>query len=333
MIMQCLQALALVSTSAALSVGLGSAAEPACAAAPNSYQAWRTAAAEALIARGDAKSLATAAALRFVGSAAKLKADSAAVKSAAVDLAVRASELDAENPSIAWLRLQLCAGTPGCDIRDAATTMRWVDADNGAVWMATLAAAQKDKDSMEVDRILQDMAQGSRFDLYRNRTIVLLFDTLKQAGGNLPTDYVPSDLSRLSEALVITGAEIVPSFTPLMNACRESTDSERRDNCLKLSKTMQRGDAVVTQMAGFTIEKRLSPPDSKETRAIAERRRVLEWRVSTASQNDVPVVPWLKNALARSRIAQMRATAREEDVDIAILRKRKLPLEPTEGRP
>ena len=85
--------------------------------------------------------------------------------------------------------------------------------------------------------------------------------------------------------------------------------------------------------AGVTLERRLTAPDGKEARSIAERRRLLEWRIVTASQNDMPLFPWSTNALARARIAQMRAAPREEDVDIAILRKRKLPLEPPEGRP
>jgi hypothetical protein len=288
-----------------------------------------------LIGRGDARSLATAAALSFAGaSSQRLKAaDSTAAKSAAVELAARASELDAENPSIAWLRLQLCAATPGCDIRDPATTMRWLDADNGAVWMATLAVANKDRDSVEIDRVLADMAQGSRFDLYGNRLIVLMFDSLKLAADALPAGYVPSDLTRLSEAIAITGTETVPPFAPLLAVCRDPGAAERRENCLKLSKAMQHGDAVVTQMAGLTLERRLSAPDGKEARSIAERRRVLEWRIATASQHDLPSFPWSANALARARIAQMRSAPREEDVDVAILRKRKLPLEPPETHP
>jgi hypothetical protein len=204
--------------------------------------------------------------------------------------------------------------------------MRWVDADNGAVWMATLAAAQKDHDAVEIDRVLADMAQGSRFDLYANRLVVVVFDALKAISPRLPAGYVPSDLSRLSEAMAVTGAEIVPPFTPLLAACRDSSAAERRENCLKLSKVMQHGDAVVAQLAGFTLERRLSPPDAKEAHSIAERRRVLEWRI--ASQRDVPAFPWSANALARARVAAMRTESREEDVDIAILRKHRLPLEP-----
>jgi hypothetical protein len=322
----------LVAAHSALALGASNASEPALALPASKYAAWRAAAAQVLIGRGDASSLATAAALSFVGSAAKIHTDSAAATSAAVELAARASELDPQNASIGWLRLQLCAGTPGCDIRDAATTLRWVDADNGAVWLPTLAV-QRDKDPMEIDRILQDMAQGSRFDFYWNRIVVLLFDTLHKARGDLPAQYLPSDLSRLSEAMMIAGAEIVPPLTALSTVCREAAGAERHESCLKLSKIMQRGDTVGAQMAGFNIEKHLTPAEGREARSIAERRRVLEWRVSTASQYDTPALPWLKNVLARARIAQMRAAPREEDVDIAILRKRKLPIEPPENQP
>jgi hypothetical protein len=314
-----LQAVALMAAHAALAsqpspasgAGIGPGIGPA-----SRYPAWRYAAAQVLAAHADAKSLATAAALSYLVPA-RFKADSA-TRAAPLDLAAKASDLDPDNAGIGWLRLQLCAGTAGCDIRDPATTMRWVDADNSAVWMATLASAQKDKDAGEVSRILQEMAQGSRFDIYRNRTVVLLFDTLRKAGAELPAGYVPSDLSRLSEAMAVAGAEIVPAFAPLLAACRDPS-AERRDNCLKVAKLMQRGDTVATQMAGLTIERRLCAPDSRDARAVAERRRTLEWRVSAASEYDAPALPWLTNALARDRVREMRTAPREEDVDIAIL--------------
>ncbi|HMK87760.1 MAG TPA: hypothetical protein VK437_17475, partial [Steroidobacteraceae bacterium] len=267
----------------------------------SAYPAWRAAAAQALGARADANSLAAAAALSFVGAQAKSRSDSAALKSSAVELARGAAELDPANPSISWLHLQLCANTPGCDIRDAATTMRWVDPDNGAVWLPTLAVALKEKDSTETDRILQDMARGARFDFYWNRTIVLLFDALRNARGAFPAHYLPSDLSRLNEAMMIASTEIIPPLTALSSACHESVGMERRESCLKVSRLMQHGDTIAAQMAGFNLERRLWPPDGKEARAAAERRRVLEWRVSTASRIDMPHLPWLENARARGR--------------------------------
>ncbi len=317
MIRRCLAVLALMWAHCALAFSPGGAHCPGPAA--DKYQTWRAAAAKVLIGRGDARSLATAAALSL-----------ASHNSAALELAAKANELDPENPAISWMRLQICANTAGCDIRDAATTMRWVDADNGAAWLPTLAAAGKDKEPMEVARVLADMARGTRFDVYWNRTVVLMFDALKKARGALPSNYVPSDLARLSESMLIASATIVPSFAPLQYACRDSAGTERQGSCLKVSKIMQRGDTVMAQLAGFALEKRLVPPDGKEARIAAERRRALEWRVSTANLFNEPILPWLRNASARTQIARMRTIAREEDVDIAILREHRMPIEPPE---
>jgi hypothetical protein len=301
-------------------------------AATASYPAWRAAAARTLAARNDAHSLATAAALTFVGPATRSRAETTKAASAALEFAIKASELAPDDAPLSWLRLQLCAAAAGCDIRDAATTMRWIDADNGAAWIPTLAAAQKERDDVEIDRVLADMAQGTRFALYGDHTTVLYYDSLRRVRGNGPSDYLKSDLTRLNEAVELATATTVPSFSPLINACRDTADSERREPCLKVAKTMQRADAVLAQQVGFAMEKRLAPPDSKESRLVLERRRLLEWRVAAANQSDEAALPWLRNARARSRIAKMRVLPREEDVYIAILRERKLPLEPADDR-
>jgi hypothetical protein len=309
---------------AAAAVGApGEAASRPLSRAADKYQAWSAAAAAALVARADANSLATAAALRYAAPN---------LKPTALELAARASELAPLDASIGWLHLQLCSGTPSCNIRDAATVMRWVDADNGAAWLQSLAAAQKDRDPTEVDRILADMAHGARFDVYWNRIVVLMVDALDAARGDLPSGFAASDSARLTTVSGIASSEVIPHFTALQEACRESsTAQERRELCLKLAKIMQRGDTVAAQMAGFSIERRLHAPDSKEARAIAERRHVLEWRVAAAAKFDVALLPWTKNARARARLVQMRAMPREEDVCIAILREHKMALDPPEG--
>ena len=96
---------------------------------------------------------------------------------------------------------------------------------------------------------------------------------------------------------------------------------------------MQRGDTIGAQLLGFNIERRLLAPDSKEARAIAERKRVLEWRRAAAAKFDNPLLPWTKNARARARLAHMRAIPREEDVCIAILRDLKMAIDPPESHP
>jgi len=321
------RALALAATHFAVLTASGAVAVDAPPAASSriaagEYQAWRAQAATTLSAHADANSLATAAALKFAGRAAK---------PAAVDLIARASAVAPQTAGIAWLHLQLCAQTPACGVRDVATIMRWVDADNGAAWMPTLAAAQKDRDSEEADRVLADMAQELRFDLYSNEIVVLMFDALKNAHREIPAGYAASDWARFVEVSGIAGAQIIPSFAPLIDACRESAGAPaRRDACIKLAKTMQRSDTVAAQLVGFGIEKRLLAPDSKEARGIAQMKRLLEWRVAAAAQFDLPLMPWTKNARARARLAQMRLQPREEDVCIAILREHRVNTEPKE---
>src|SRR5258707_3103151 len=209
----------------------------------------------------------------------------------ALGLAARASELAPQNASIGWLHLQLCSSTPACDIRDVATAMRWVDADNGAAWLQTLAAAQKDRDVTEVDRILADMAHGERFDFYWNRIVVLMVDALDAAHDQLPGGFAASDSARLTTVSGIASSEIIPPLTALVEACRESNSSERRELCMKLSKTMQRGDTIVAQLVGFSIERHPLVPHRQEARAIAERRHVFEWRAGGAGQFDEPLPP------------------------------------------
>jgi len=320
MLTHCLLVLALLAAQSA----------PAWASAADAPLPWRAAAQQPLIARGDAGSLATAATLAF--GQARLKTDPAKPEAAAADLAARAAALAPQSPAIGWVHLQLCAQAAGCDIRDAATTLRWVDADNAAAWLPSLAAAQKDKDTVEIDRILADMAQGARFDLYGNRIVVLMVDSLKKVRNDLPRQAPRSDLARLWISIGIVGEELLPSFSPLLEICREpSAGTERREACLKVSKIMQRSDAVIAQMGGFALEKRLVAPDGKEAQAIAERRRVLEWRRSAAAQFDTTLLPWVMNARARSRLAHMRALPREEDVCLAILREHGMATEPPEN--
>jgi hypothetical protein len=307
-------------------LGLGLTAAAAAAPSPDaavSRGALRREAIQALILRADADSLAAAAALSF----------KQATSPSALELAVSASELAPQSAVIGWLHLQLCVETPPCDFRDVATVLRWVDADNGASWLPILASAYRGRDWLEVDRVIADMAQTKRFDLYWNPLVVLIADALYKARSALPRGFASSDSQRLDLADGIA-EQIVPPFASLLESCRAAAvGSERREACLKLSRIMQRGDAMVSQVAGFGIEKHLVAPDSKEGRAIAERRRVLDWRAMMAARADSAVLPWLKNARARKRLAQMRVSSRQEDLFVAILREHKMALEPAENHP
>jgi hypothetical protein len=317
-----------------LALALCRSGEAAALAAPMAYsssqapkfQAWRDQAVNVLAARPDANSLATAAALSFIHSRA---APSAAP--AALQLIARAGEASPDSAAIDWLHLQLCAASPGCDSRDVATALRWVDPDNGAAWLSRLSTAHKDKDDVEVDRVLADMAHGRRFDLYYNQLMVMMFDALSTVRRELPGGVLASDAARFNALAGIANAELIPPLSPLTAVCREAAAGERRENCLKVAKIMQKGDTVIVQLAGFNIEKFLVPPESREAKSAAERKRLLEWRTAAADQLDASILPWTRNTRARTRLAQMRVRPREEDVCISLLREHKMALEPPEN--
>jgi len=318
-----------------IAVYLTIAAWLAAAAAPGTVQAaasskpvrhefaktapWAAAAANALAARGDSPALATAALLDPPEGAGR---------------AARASELAPENAAIAWIRLRTCANAAPCDVRDAATAMRWIDADNAAAWLPTLSAAVRDHDTVEIERVLGDMARGRRFDLYWNSIVVMMYDSIKALGRNLPPKSPAADAPRLAAVVAMAGAELIPSFSPLTEVCRDAqAGTERREACLKVAKLLQQGDTVIAEITGCSIERRLLPEGSKEARALADHRRVLEWRLTAALKFDAPLLPWLKNAHARWRVARMRAAHREQDVVTAVLREEALPLNPPEEHP
>ena len=315
--------LALSQTAAALATAESSVK----ASTADRYHVWRDEAVRVLGAKTDANSVATAAALSFTSS---FGAPTAAA--GALQLIARASELAPENAAIGWLHLQLCATTPSCDSRDPAFVLRWVDPENAAAWVAQLSIAHKDKDTVEIERVLGDMARATRFDLYYNQIMVMMFDALSGVRRELPGGVVSSDTARLVTLAGVAAAEIIPAFSPLIDSCREAAPkSERREDCLKLAKVMQKGDTVMVQMVGFSIERRLIPTDSKEAKAIAERRHLLEWRLSAASKLDYAILPWTQSSRTRTRLAEMRLRPREEDVCIALLREHKIALEPAEN--
>jgi hypothetical protein len=278
---------------------------------------WKISASVVLAARGDANSLATAAMLS---------------PATGPELAWRASELAPDSVPIAWVRLRLCAITPHCDFRDAATAMRWIAADNPAAWLPTLSVAFKEGDTVEIERVLFDMSQGKHFDVYAMPVAVLMFDALTAADKSLPKTYAASDEDRLSLVIGVSAAKLVPSFTSLEEICRDSAPgTERRDACLKIARKLQRSDTVHGELAGITIEKHTVAPDSREALALTERRRVLESLVSLAAKFDTPLLPWSKSTHARWHLDQMRSLPREQDVLLAILREQGTPSLPVSG--
>ena len=222
-------------------------------------QAWQAAASQALAQRHDAGALATAALVAPAGGS---------------EYAAQASALSPGNAPVAWVRLRVCASTPACDVRDAATAMRWIDPENAAAWLTTLAAAARDRDGTEVDRILLDMAQGKRFDFYVVPASVMVFDSLSTVTRELPGGALGSDSARLAAATSIADGALVAPFTALNDACRDFGSGARTARVLPADRA---NFAAVGPPPRSSRARRFrtahSPPDGTEARALMERRR------------------------------------------------------------
>ncbi len=307
------------SLAALLAVAVLAAAPPlatAREALPSRPAPWLAAAVGLLSAQGDSDSLAAAALLEGTGDG-------------AISLADRAAHLAPDDPAIGWVDLRVCAGTSGCDTRSVAAALRWLDPGNAAAWLPTLAAAERDHDDVETDRVLAHMAHGSYVDFYWNPIVARTFDALRSVAGRLPGHALESDATILAAVEHAAADLIVPRLAGITATCRESqSGTARRTSCERIAQLLRHGDTVDAQYAGFSIGRRFARYGSPGFRALGESRRVLEWRVAKAGGFDKPLLPWLRNAHARWRVERMHKLARQEDVIVAVLRHQGLPIDP-----
>ena len=276
-----------------------------------SYSVWRAEAGARLGRRGDAASLATAAALCFVAARPRRHTDPAARESA-LALAARASELDPTERRIGWLRLQLCAQLP-----PAATSAR--QRPRCAGWMRTTAPhgcprsppRKRIRDPVEIDRVLADMAQGSRFDSYWNPTVVLMFDALRRARAALPPQ-LPSFGSREAErgAGRSPAAEIVPPFIPCSRPAANRRRGAPRETCLEaLQGHAARRHRHRADGGASHRERLMSPPTARSRAPSPSAAACWSGAFPPRAGSRWPCCPGRRMRCARARIDEMRAEA------------------------
>ena len=117
----------------------------------------------ALLAAGDADSLAAAALLGHWP-----KADPAE-RSALISRAVAAAP---DRPDLIWLNIGACIQVESCDPTPFATKFQRVDPANGAAEWVSISRAGKTHDAPAVRNYLAGIASSTRFDTYWNATIV-----------------------------------------------------------------------------------------------------------------------------------------------------------------
>lgn len=216
--------------------------------------------------RTEADALATAAMLY----------DSVNDQAAALDRARRAARLAPERADLAWLELQLCTQNTACATDAPARRLVTLDPLNGATFLHELDEAG-DPARARFDRALLRISQAERIDIYWNRLVVAATDVLARSDFAVDDGSPDFSYSAVTHAVGMVVAGALPNFNRITTACsmERIEDSTRRDLCLRIARSLQRGDTLLAEALGMAMEKRSWPLGSAEAAAAHERRESL----------------------------------------------------------
>jgi hypothetical protein len=253
---------------------------------------------QALLAAGDADSLAAAALLIYKGDASERLA-----------LVTRAAAAAPERPDLAWLQLQQCIRVPSCDVEPIETQLRRLDPGNGAAWSGSLARSLDD--AAKRDSLVAAIASSERFDVYWN---ALIFHT---ANALIKSGAMPAP-NALVAAIGGGSAQAIPAFQPLTAGCKGPALEQAAAlvRCRRLTAVLRHGDTYITEMLGQSLAKRLWQVGSPEYQEVVDARRVTRYRCEAAVKANRDLV----SPEGTKRYLELLATHRtEQEVSLAEL--------------
>lgn len=249
--------------------------------------------AHVLAARGDARSLLTAALLWPAGM-------SQATEGHAVPAArwlQAAARQQPGDPLVAWFQLNRCPVRDAGCAREAIAHLLAVDGDNGAAHLLALNRAWQADDRIAARTHLRLAGAAPRFELYAEGTLELLGD----ARDSFTPPPVPATLGkRLSQTLgtgrqttaedaeavwlmAVWAAQAMPGFGPLDRICDpEQVDARLRQDCITLlARLADAESSLIAPLVSLSLLARLTAeqPDGGRWR---ERLRQLYWLRHTA---------------------------------------------------
>jgi hypothetical protein len=278
-------------SAAMLFAGLLALCVAGCAAwAAKQYERKVAATRAALIAAGDADSLAAAgllgdapitAALIAAGHG-DLRAEAGlndALENAAASrlaLITRAAEEAPDRPDLTWLRLQSCTQVKSCNPEPIADHLRAVDPTNAAAWIGVIADRSERQDPEQTRTALLAIANTDRFDVYWNPLIV------NTANAIIKTKTMDSATALVAVLGMVT-AQTIPPYGPLFHACKGPSlqQADIVAACRRVSTVLRRGDTYITELIGIAIAMRVWPERSTEYQDAVEARRTAHYRMET----------------------------------------------------
>lgn len=199
----------------------------------------------------------------------------------ATAMLVRAADV-AGPDAIAWSMITRACGRDCGLANDPSERWLALDADNAAAWIAETNRALAANDDAAARAALARAAAAPRFDDYW----VPAVNAALAAARAVPVpaelaDYAESegvpagdaaDLSAVGIALALA----MPGAGRVPEECGKRADWH--DDCLRLGRLMEaRGDSVVGEQLGRSMQRHLLPEGSTAAAALAERQRRFDW--------------------------------------------------------
>jgi hypothetical protein len=206
--------------------------------------------------------------------------------------------------------------------------LRAIDPENGFAWLADLTRAQAAGSAADVTAAVARIGASARTTIYWNKVQVMLFDAMAAPDpSGRENRYERNVATRAVEAIGVLAAFIIP-LRPLGHACTlpKLEESGRRAACGAMVALLEQSDTVLAQSYALSIQERWWPAGSSEREVVRAKRRRLDYVIAMSSQERLRL-----NHEMAIRIDAARRYTREEDVDIAVLKAHRIPLEPPPG--
>lgn len=236
-----------------------------------------------------------------------------------LDLIARAETLAPQRPELVYVHLAIYERLNCRAQAQIVAHLQALDPDNGFAWSLDLERLPS-SDSDAVTAVIARMGAARRMTLYRNQLGVMMVDALAVASPS--QDLV----ARGFYAIGILAAAPTPPLQAIYRACGPGQLDlrGRRAACTAVAARMEESDTTLTQSLALRMQERWWPAGSPQRAVLRGKRRQLDYLMTMSSR----IRPWRMNRDMAVRIAAARSTAREEDVERAVVRSMGLPLDP-----
>jgi hypothetical protein len=212
---------------------------------------------------------------------------------------------------LAFLQMRLCQLIEGCQPEPYEARARKLDPSNAAVWMRSLADAQRRREPTVEAQVLDAMGRGQRFDVYWNPLAAHI------AAVRIANSARPSGAS--NETIDWLGATLIPNLQPLTLACSRSrtTESQWAQRCGRVAQALMNGDTYLAESLGTRMAQQVAAHESEQIK-LSERSRTSRylWRVYAELANSQVE----RDKFAAEILELMGALRREQDVHLAVVR-------------